>query len=157
MSSNRVAIKAHAEVLTTYLPSDSLGVVARALRIQAMDRVSDALPNLSDWETDFAADLVREMADNAEDPGLFDPNCTGILRVVGDEETTRVLVIEHDDRTCPIHEDTLPYVVGVSLPNSGGRNLRRFATHDEAAEFVGDLEDHESGIYYIDGPEQTGV
>lgn len=46
-----------------------------------------------------------------------------------------------------------------SLPWSVGRHdtatlFGRFATHDDAATFIGTLPDHEQGIYYLDGPER---
>lgn len=43
-----------------------------------------------------------------------------------------------------------PWSVGVTTTR---QELRRFDTHDEAAEFIGTLKDHEMGIYYLDGPE----
>lgn len=52
---------------------------------------------------------------------------------------------------------------GEACPTCGAsaeENCRRmpaenwFATEDEAAAFIGTLEDHDAGIYYLDGPER---
>ena len=47
--------------------------------------------------------------------------------------------------------EPLPYIVGVN--GETPLRLRRFATEDEAARFIGTLEGAENGIYYLDGPE----
>lgn len=50
-----------------------------------------------------------------------------------------------------VDPDPLPYSVGLA---DQCIRLRRFATEDEAAEFIGTLEGAEDGRYYLDGPER---
>ncbi len=52
----------------------------------------------------------------------------------------------------PEYAAELPYSVG--LANESGSLMRRFATHQEASEFIGTLPGHEDGAYYLDGPEK---
>jgi hypothetical protein len=48
-------------------------------------------------------------------------------------------------------QDEHPWTVGVTASCT---RLGSFATHDEAAEFIGKLPAHEEGHYYLDGPER---
>lgn len=62
-------------------------------------------------------------------------------------------IIERDPNVAEVvlgeYANDPPYIVG----DQDGV-IERFATHDEAAEFIGTLPDAERGIYYIDGPER---
>lgn len=71
---------------------------------------------------------------------------------IDDDNTLTWLVALLDERaTRREASGERPYSVGVHDPP---RRLRRFATEDEAAAFIGTLEDHDAGIYYLDGPER---
>lgn len=52
----------------------------------------------------------------------------------------------------PEYAIKLPYAVG--LANITGSIIRQFATKEEASEFITTLHNHETGQYYLDGPEK---
>lgn len=56
-----------------------------------------------------------------------------------------------NEETLPGDDGEMPWVVGINVPVP--MRLRYFASHDEAAEFISTLEDHEAGIYFLDGPD----
>jgi hypothetical protein len=96
----------HAEVVLGTLPDDTLILVADALRVRAMDAVGEIVG----IDSDDAADALRAMAYDPEDPGLFRPDCTGAfvttLRygATSDDPIERRVALHHDGDTCPIHE-----------------------------------------------------
>lgn len=92
----------HAEMLRA-LPDDTFLFTVNALRIVAMDRVSAML----DINSDEQADIVRAVAVDPEDPGLFNPDCTGVPALEGsavEDPAQRRVKIVHSG-PCPVHDD----------------------------------------------------
>lgn len=98
---------AHAEMLVTTLPDDTLLMVVGALRIQGFDTVGDIMNEQADEQ----ADVVRALWRDPEDPGIFDPRCTCTLRVSNpiypDEQEARRIDFSRAV-ACPVHAGTPP-------------------------------------------------
>lgn len=142
---------AHAEMLVTTLPDDTLLMVVGALRIEAMDRVAELL----DLTTDEQADVVRALwRDGDDDPGVFDPSCTCTLRIYNpaypDQPEARRIDFSRAV-ACPVHAGALPerhsFIVTV-----GG------CTHDEAHRVMTERLGHDEDYgfeYTLDWDEES--
>ena len=72
-----------------------------------------------------------------------------LMRAIHPQLTHEQAVEKYEAEKAEKRAEALPWAIGIN----GLTPLKRFATHDEAAEFIGGLEDAEDGRYYLDGPE----
>jgi hypothetical protein len=103
--------------------------------------------------------------------GDLESNCyndaAAVLAAGGDQERAAQLVLssprrylDHEDRQVRATAARIlgwPMFVVGRVDNkllSAGMLRVRFASHDEAAEFISTLPGHEDGVYYLDGPER---